>query len=546
MIRSARRVVPAPVWLIVALYLLVAVCQSAVFPNFRSPDEREHIDLVAAVAVGDAWPWPDPGTFDLATGSAAGGFTVSGRIVAPLHLADRQLPMRVDRESYREAGGADRVDQRYNQLIQHPPLYYVLAAGLLSVYPDWPDAPFDRLVLLLRLFGALLTSAVPVLLWAVARRLTLPDPLPVAAALVPLAVPQFTQLASTVNNDALLVLLVAVLTLLLTRVITGDTGFRTALAVGVLTSLALLTKGFALLIPAWIALVYLVAVLRLRRPMALWSLAVGALATVPGMLWWVRNVVLYGTLQPNGVLESRPDLSARYGWSDGGGQWLLALLERFVTLFFVNDQTGLRERNAPWWLAWSAFAVAAVAVLAVLVLRSLPLAHTVVLLLPVVGLAAIVALGSWSAFAYSLAYQGMQGRYLFGGLVGLGVVVVAAATRLPERVRAAVPLALFGFAVLFQLVYLHYIVGQFWVPSAATGLTAARQTIVGIFSWYALPPEFLAPVVIATLAVCLALLVTLVRVAGHRGEGPPDLDRGAAASDPPDRFDASAPEPLVG
>lgn len=546
MIWSARRTVPTSVWLIVGLYLLVAVCQSAVFPNFRSPDEREHVDLVAAVAVGDTWPWPAPGTFDLATGSSAGGFTVSGRIAEPLHLAERRLPPRADRPSFRAAGGSDRVDQRYNQLIQHPPLYYALAAAVLRSYPGWQDAPFDRIVLLLRLFSALLTTAVPLLMWGTARRLRLPEPLPVAAAVIPLTVPQFTQLASTVNNDSLLVLLFAALTLLLARVVTGDTGLRTALAVGVLTSLALLTKGFALLIPAWIVLAYLVAVVRFRRPTALGALVVAAVATVPGMLWWVRNVVLYGTLQPDGVLEARPDLSARYGWSDDGPTWLLRLFERLITLFFVNDQTGLRERNAPWWLAWTAFVVGVLAVVVVLVGRGLPRATTAVFVLPVVGLVAIVAMGSWSAYAFNLVYQGMQGRYMFGGLAGLGVVVVAAGVRLPGRVRGAIPLAVFGFAVLFQLVYLSYTVQQFWRPTTAGTGTAIREITAGIFSWYALPAPFLASALAATLVVSVALLVTLGRLAADRG---PDLGgrgRATASSEPTARPGVATPEPMIG
>jgi len=82
--RTARPRVPTPVWLILGLYLLVVVGQTAVFPNFRAPDEREHVDLIVAVADGDAWPWPDPGTLLRSKGIAAGGFTTSNRIPGQL------------------------------------------------------------------------------------------------------------------------------------------------------------------------------------------------------------------------------------------------------------------------------------------------------------------------------------------------------------------------------------------------------------------------------------------------------------------------------
>lgn len=265
MLRSAWRAVPNPVWLILILHLLVVLCQSAVFPNFRAPDEREHVDLIVTVAQGHAWPWPDPGTVNVSKGSRAGGFTIQNRVPAPLHLSEHEPPPRGERPSYRAAGGADLMGPPANQLIQHPPLYYLAGAAVLSLYPDWEDAPFDRVYLILRLWNALLTAAVPLLLWATARRLSLPDPLPVAAALVPLGVPEFTHTAASVNNDNLLVVLAAALTLLLVRVLSGDTSRRTAVAIGVLTTLALLTKGLALMIPLWVGMAYLLAAFRFRR-----------------------------------------------------------------------------------------------------------------------------------------------------------------------------------------------------------------------------------------------------------------------------------------
>jgi hypothetical protein len=499
------------VWLILVLHVAVVLWQTALFPNFRSPDERQHVDLITQVEQGVAWPWPDPGTLRMAQGSGAGGFTKSNRIDRPLHLADRPLPPRADRPSYQSAGGtAPLTTQPRNQLIQHPPLYYVAGAAVLQVVPGWDRIPFDLTYLVLRWWNVLLAAALPLLLWAVARRLRLPEPLPVAAALVPLAIPELTHNESAVNNDNLLILLYAVLTLLVVRVLTGDTSRRTALAIGAVGSLALLTKGFALLIPLWVGLAYAVALFRRtdRRPAAR-ALAFAWLATVPGLAWWIHNRIAYGSLQPHGRFASVPDLAAHYPFTDGGAHWLLRLLERMNTLFFVHDQTGDQAHHAPWLMALAAALLMAAGVGVTLSLRTLKRSTALVLLFPMAGLLAIVAKGSYEQFAATHTYAGMQGRYLYGGLIGLAVVALAALRRLPAAVSRAAPLCVLLFAILIQTVYIGYTVKLFWLPANGNLLAALRA----IAAWYAFPPAVLALIVTTLLASLAAALVATVRLA---------------------------------
>ncbi|GAA1891874.1 hypothetical protein [Asanoa iriomotensis] len=500
--------------MIVVLHLAVVLAQTAIFPNFRSPDERQHVDLIVAVAQGRAWPWPDPGTLAVTEGSGAGGFTRSNRIGGPLHLADLPVPPRADRASFADAGGsapADRVPA--NQLIQHPPLYYALGAAALALVPGWDRIPFDLTYLVLRWWNVLFAAALPLLLWAVARRLRLPEPLPIAAALVPLAIPELTHTESAVNNDNLLVPLFAVLTLLVARVLTGDLSRRTALAIGGVGSLALLTKGFALLVPAWILMVYAVAALRQRDRWraAGWSLGVAWLACLPGLAWWVHNRIVYGSLQPHGRFTSMPDLTAHFSFADGGVFWLLRFLERMNTLFFVHDQTGAGLHHWPWRLALLAGVLVVVAVVATPMLRTLPHATIVVLLFPTVALLAIVAKGSYEQFAASHTYAAMQGRYLYGGLVGVAVVALAATARMHDRWRRWVPLALLGFAILIQMVYIGYTLDLFWTPANGN-----RTAVPGaIATWYALPPVVLILLLATLVAALAATLTATIRLASR-------------------------------
>ncbi|WP_116070971.1 glycosyltransferase family 39 protein [Asanoa ferruginea] len=502
-------------WLILVLHVAVVLWQTALFPNFRSPDERQHVDLITQVEQGVAWPWPDPGTLRMAQGSGAGGFTKSNRIDRPLHLADRPLPPRADRPSFSAAGGTTPLTaQPRNQLIQHPPLYYVAGAAVLQAIPGWDRIPFDLTYLALRWWNVLLAAALPLLLWAVARRLRLAEPLPVAAALVPLAIPELTHNESAVNNDNLLILLYAVLTLLVVRVLTGDATRRTALAIGAVGSLALLTKGFALLVPLWVGVAYAVPLFRgPGRRRVVWALAVAWLGTLPGVAWWIHNRIAYGSLQPHGRFTSVPELVARYPFTDGGVHWLLRLLERMNTLFFVHDQTGGGGHHAPWFLAFAAAVLIVAGVVVALALRALDRSTALVLLFPMVGLLAIVAKGSYEQFAATHTYAGMQGRYLYGGLIGVAIVALAALRRVPAAVSRAAPLGVLLFAILIQTVYIGYTVKLFWLPADGDVLAALRA----IAAWYAFPPVVLALIVTILLVSLGAALFATVRLAGRPG-----------------------------
>ncbi|MCP2284462.1 Dolichyl-phosphate-mannose-protein mannosyltransferase [Promicromonospora umidemergens] len=527
-------------WLIVLLHLAVLLGQTAVFPNVRSPDERQHVDLVLQVLQGDAWPWPGPGTTYVTQGVTAGGFVEADSLDGPLHLADRQdVPPRGERPSYLAGGGSATMTAElpdggaepvFNQLVQHPPLYYLLGAGVVGLVPGWADAPLDQVWLLLRWWNALLALPLPLLLFATARRLRLPEPLPVAAALVPLGIPELTHLASAVNNDNLLVVLGACATFLVTRVLTGDLSRRTAALLGLVTMLALLTKGFALMFPPWILLAYLVAGYRHRARLrtAVTSLLVAAAVALPGVAWWVRNLVVHGMLQPHGTHATPPDLTPVYGWSDGGFAWLGRFTERMVTLFFVQDHAAAREHDASWWMARVALVVILAGLGTALVRRPLRPLDALVLLFPVPALTGIVARGSWEQFA---AFQDLgaaqQGRYLYTGLVGLLVVALAGAAVLRPLWRRLVPLAVLTLAGGMHLAFQHDVWHLYWMPHDA-GPGAFVRALAAVGHWYAFPSAVLVALAVAGLALGTAVAVSLARSAlGARRPDPAQADAGS-------------------
>ncbi|MBL0885879.1 hypothetical protein [Myceligenerans indicum] len=523
------RAVPVVVWLITVLHVTVMLAQTAVFPNVRSPDELKHVDLIVQTELGPAWPWPDPGTIFVADGVNAGHFLFGDRLYSGRQfLADRveginsdgkePAPPRGERPSFADGGGLtywepDRTDGTGepipNQLVQHPPLYYLIGAAVLRAVPDWTTAPMDRVWLWLRWLNTLLAAPIPLLLWASARRLSLPEPLPVAAALAPIAVPEMEHLYSAVNNDNLLVLLGTILTYLLVRVLTGDLSRRTGLLIGIVTSAALLTKGFALMFPAWILLAYGVAAWRApgRRPAAAGSLAVAAVASVPGAAWWVRNLVLYGAIQPHGSTTEVPDLTPVYGWSDGGGRWLARMLERFVTTFYMQDHAVAEAHDASWWAARVALVLVTAGVVAALVRRTIPRATAVVLLAAVPMLAAIVARGSWEQFAAFRDFTAaQQGRYLYTGFAGVVLVALAGTILLRPAWRRWVPAGVLGLALALHAAFQYNTWVLYWMPEHDSGWGALGRAVAAMAYWYPWEPWVL--VAVAAIGTAAAAGVT--------------------------------------
>jgi len=149
---------------------------------------------------------------------------------------------RAERPTLDEAGGvAPAPGVRRNQMIQHPPLYYWLAAGVLRI-PGVSGLAWDLQLWLMRLLSVVLALPLPILCWATARRLlelgsgrsaASPEGWAVLAALVPLSVPGLVRNVASVSNDVLLIVATSVFLYAVTRVLTGDLTLRTSLVVSV-------------------------------------------------------------------------------------------------------------------------------------------------------------------------------------------------------------------------------------------------------------------------------------------------------------------------
>jgi hypothetical protein len=318
-------------------------------------------------------------------------------------------------------------------------------------------------VLLLRLTAVLVAVPVPWLAWRGAMAVGASPAAAAAAAFVPVGWPHLAHVTASVSHAALLLVTTTAALVGLLTVLRGDRRWWVAASTGLLVSAALLTKGLALGLGVAVAVTLGVAASRFGRAAARPALLV-VLGCLPGLAWYVANVVRFGQVQPSGWPP---------GFFDPSQQPPVGL--RFIATY-------LDGVSATLWFNPLEFEVP----LPTPVHRLLTLAVVLVVL---VGL--LLARDRWgylvlasapvTAFALTLygtvvqteatgtVFAGARGRYL---QVMVAVLVAAAALvadRGPPRARAVLPgVALVVVAVSVATVVQHFWTGEGVLASVAT------------------------------------------------------------------------------
>lgn len=519
-----RRWLPGAVWPVVVVHGLLLVVTSVLYPTYRGPDETAHVDLVLAVMSGGypALEGSELSERAVRTRDLVGLPRQPGSSSPPLRA--REAPPRAERPPFATAG-PDEPSGIPQQLSMHPPLYYEAAAGALraatgvSTRAAWS---FDQVVGFLRLVSAVLVLPLPLLAALAARLLTDRADVVVTAALVPLGVPMLTHVGAAVTNDALLVLLVGVVTVLGVVVARGDTRSGVALGVGVLGGLALLTKGFALAVLPWIAVAYGLAALRgaPRRAVGAGALALGTAGLVGGW-WWLRNVLRFGTLQPSGV-EAGP---APSGFAPDVGAWATFFVGRLSEQFWVEPD--IVPDGAIRLDLVASLVVIAVVVVAVVAAHHVAVDRAKLGLLALLPLAvgSIVVFGAWRAYVRTSETLAIHGRYLYAGLVAVAPLVavgLAAVARLVARAwrqaggraataggpppRSWLPIAVATIVAASQLTAGLFALARYWGPTDAP---EPRADAAAMLAWSPWPPAFPVLAVVALVAAAVWLGTSL-------------------------------------
>jgi len=531
LVRRVRRI-PAYVAWITALHCAVLLVYSVVLPTYRAPDEPLHVDLAHLFSEELTYPaWDDRET--------ATGIQRSLRIVQfgsrSANLEADAAPPKGDRPSIEELEEPP-VTTGINQLPQHPPLYYVTTGAAMWTVEAVAGDPLGDFMLetwFYRLISALFVTTLPVVIWRICRLVGSPRSVTVAAMLFPLAIPQYLHIGSSTNNDNLVLMFIWMLTPVVVRVADGALSPRTAALAGALTGLAFLTKIYAMVMPLWILGALVVAVWRADRSnlrtATRFGVIYGLVALVCGGWWWVRNVVLYGRVFPSRFNEiAPPPVDAPRDLWDYVNTWAYATTGRFWGDF------GWYDTQLPGVAFGIASGVCVVA-LAAGCLRRDDVAGTaratrLLLVAPFLVLVSAQFTNSLRAYLDTGRMAGLQGRYWFGAIAGLAVVISLGLANLAGRWRRYLPLAMLGGVVAMQAVAMVAILRFYW-GAPGSGLGDRLRAVV---AWAPLPGELLA--VGAVLGLVVGVVAVAHVVAPVRR---PDPDEPGGATPPPARIGAA-------
>jgi hypothetical protein len=501
------------VWWIVALHVTVLGAYSILLPTYRAPDEPLHVDLAHNWSTEFDYPaWDDRTTADGVINSL---FQVRfpGRSA---HLTEEEALPKDERASYEQLDEAPSVGG-VNQLPQHPPLYYIVAGTAeraVEIVVGDPD--FQLETWFYRLVSIAMVAPLPYLIWKASRVIALPDPVTVAAMLIPLAIPQYLHIGASVNNDNLQFLATWLVMPLVLRVAGGDLARRTMIIAGVVTGIGLLAKAFAFVIPAWMACALALALMRRGRSALPQVLQAGLVYAVPTMLiggwWWVRNIVVHGSLMPTRYFDMvkpvpRDDLDLldyMYTWITGttGRLW---------------GDFGYFDTRIPSTVSDVATIVAAVALLGAVVGRDrvagTKLGDRLLLLAPLVLLMAMQLQTALGTYLENGHYAALQGRYWFGALAPIAMLIALGAAKALRSAGRWLPLGVLLAAMVMQGLAVSAIFGFYW---GAPG-SAFSARVRAMIAWAPVPGEVIGVAAVIGATVCVAAVVQVGRGAVRGG-----------------------------
>ncbi|MEP7293291.1 MAG: glycosyltransferase family 39 protein, partial [Chloroflexota bacterium] len=387
--------------LLLLAYLLVGALFAIRTPAWQAPDEPAHFNYVAQVAANGCCPLLEAGDWD----SAYLERLKSARF-AP-ELLDR-LPT-IQFEDHQ------------------PPLYYLLASLVFKLT--------NGSLIALRLLSVLIGAGVVTGAYAVGKALLPQQPqIALGTAALVAFLPQHVAMLAAVNNDSLAELSVAVTLWLTIRYVKTD---RVRVwQLGVLVGVGLLTKVSTIFL---VGLVLLAIVLKWwierdsegkRRALPLASLAAFALPVLLlGGLWWARNLSIYGFPDVFGLGRHNLVVADQTRTADriaevGAGSYLLDGIATTFRSFW--GQFGWMAFPLQGWMYTLILIFLGIAAAGWLVGWRRPLppepdraAQKAAWL--IVGLTALAALAQY--VYYNLEFLQLQGRYLYPGLIPVGIGV---------------------------------------------------------------------------------------------------------------------------
>jgi 4-amino-4-deoxy-L-arabinose transferase-like glycosyltransferase len=445
---------------LIAVYLIIGSLYALNTPEWQAPDEPAHYNYIRQLA-GGSFPIIEPGDYD---------------------------------QEYQSRVISSRFDPQYSVLSfeyedYQPPLYYLTATLVYSLFEG--DLKPMRIVSVV--FGA----GVVILAYFIALRL-FPGRtwLALTAAAFVAFLPQHVAMLSSVNNDSLAELLIAGILFLLVTISLSQSGQgrwvrparndeagvedsqvgalaaekifegRYLLLTGVLLGLGFVTKVTVYIMVPVVSITLLWIYWDNWRALIKASLIVFVPAFLIGLVWWIRNTIVYGgidilgTQAHNAIVVGQPR-TAEWIAERGLGDTLRAFFQTTFQSFW--GQFGWMGVVMPRWvyglLLLFTLLTAGGLILALIrkedwrqLAESSQTADSEPNYYPVLAILAGTFAFSLSLFlGYNLTFVQHQGRYLFSALIPISIAVALAWSVLiwpiTRRWSSAAYLLPFGLAI---------------------------------------------------------------------------------------------------
>ncbi len=372
-----------PIRLLTIAYLVLGIVFALSTPLWQTPDEPAHYHYIAQVATMGL-PVIENGDWDSAYLDALKAEKFVD--IDPLAFATIQ---------YED---------------HQPPLYYVLASPVYRLTDGNPYA--------IRVFSVLIGVIIVWCAYGVAR-LMFPDSYPIALGVAGFVAfqPQHVHIIASVNNDVLAWALVGILLVMAITYLKTDNS-RLPLWMGLIVGIAFITKATAYFL---VAIGLLAILLKQRDVIRQWLVYITP-ALILGLVWWIRNIVVYGfpdflgLRAHDAVVVGQLRTAERIAELGFGGY-----VSEFVQTTFNSfwGQFGWMAVPMPNWIYIGILGFLIVALIGLFIRKIESEQRAVwVLLISTIMLSVIAYL------YYNSEFVQYQGRYMFPMLIPLGILLV--------------------------------------------------------------------------------------------------------------------------
>ncbi len=524
LLRSAPKII----WLLVLVHGLLVISWSVLTPIYHAPDEPVHVDAAVRLYNGEGWPVPGKAFLsdDGISAWAGSPYSLPSQplVERPFYLPQADAVPRDQRPHWDQLSERyplkGRHDNQIQQMVQHPPLYYAIEAAVIKILPGSSGYRWDVWVGIMRIVSALMVTTLPLIAWATCRALTRSRAAGLCAAITPFAIPQLSVIGGAVNNDNAVTLFSSLCLLGCVCAIKGNRSLRGGIFTGVSLGLALFSKTNAVVLLPVVLVSYLIGSRaqvttdllaekrwvfrgsRVIKPLAMTY----ALGFVIGGWWYVFQKIRTGAFQPTvpnfpgGIkLDGRLDfadkvwryMQIRFWGSAGWFEVSLPFTMTFVASLVVILLVGYGLVRSPGWRTRTTIGV---------------------LLIPMVVALLLVIWQAYRFWQHNGRLLGVQGRYLFVGVIGLAAALGLGVAALPRAVRRWAPIAFVAGAVYMQWQLIMRVIDVWWRPPHGT----LRQAWGALSAYAVWQPSFVRVLFSVTAVAIIAAVVSIVVICVRR------------------------------